>query len=438
MSTTRQVVRSLYISALLIMVPAIMGAAIAATSASSMQQQMAAMASNPANAAHSAHFESAASAAGRAAAAMNEQPPDTEKAAAALKDALRVLVDAAWNGADVTDIAMQLGGALVELGAFNEHGLEQLQGLLGLLAEAQQLSSTTSGASLEQSMAIRELVIALHSVIDTGWHDFWHSITALRWYISAAASSSDFDDIIARLLAFVDSGDFSAEAAVNIVQMIANLREGFQDGTISGRSFRDELDRIRDAISDETRRIGNDRKARDREAAEEEERIDRALAGTTASRSGDPGVTIHGPTLYGPYIRDIDSDNWKAGTTPPIRPPEIVWQVPGGPQDPQGPSAPAPGPLPTSTMPTAPTGPATVPSPPPAPHAAPAPVPSVPAPVPTAPTPAPVPTAPAPAPTAPPIGPEPMPPVGPGMPAPVPGPTPTGPPPGAPPIVAPF
>ena len=434
---------------LTMLMPTGMQAVEAATSASSMQQQMQAMANNPSNAAHSARFQAAANAAGRAAAAMAETPPDKEAAAAALKDALRVLVDAAWNGAEVAEIALQIGGALLELGAFNEHGLEQLQGLLALLEEAQRVKSSSSGASLEQSMAIRELVIALHSVIDSGWHDYWHSIKALRWYISAAASGVYFDDMIAQLLAFVDSGDFSAAAAANIVQMIERLVQGVKDGTISGRSIKEELDRIRDAISDETRRIGNERKERDRKQAEEDERAEREAARATASRYGDTGTTIYGPTIFGPYIRDVDSDNWKAGTTPPIRPPEIVWQAPAGPQGPT-----APGPVPEPAIPTAPTGPTTLPTPPPAPHAVPPPVPSAPAPVPAAPTPtpvtpAPVAPAPPPVPIAPPIGPEPIGPIGPEpigpmgpgvtpAPPPPPTPSPAGPPPGPPPMMGPF
>jgi hypothetical protein len=417
--------------ALTMLLPTGMQAADAATSASSMQQQMQAMANNPSNAAHSAHFQAAANAAERAAAAMAEKPPDNEAAAAALKDALRVLVDAAWNGANVADIAMQIGGALLELGAFNEHGLEQLQGLLALLEEAHRLQSSTSGASLEQSMAIRELVLALHSVIDNGWHDFWHSIKALQWYINAAASGVYLDDVIAQLLAFVDSGDFSAEAAANIVQMIEELVQGIKDGTISGGSVKEVLDRIRDAISDETRRIANDRKEQDRQQAEADERAEREAAQATVSRYGATGTTNYGPTIFGPYIRDVDSDNWKAGTTPPIRPPEIVWQAPAGPQGPT-----APGPVPEPAIPTAPTGPTTLPTPPPTPSV-PAPIPAAPLPTPI--TPAPVAPGPPPVPIGPPIGPGPM---GPGVtPAPPPlppTPGPAGPPPGPPPGMGPF
>ncbi len=411
MSKTRKIVSCLFITAILILATAIIETASAAQSASSMRQQMQAMANDPANADHAAHFQNAAEAAGRAVAALNENPPNQEKAAGELKDALRVLVDAAWNGADVEAIAMQIGGALLEMGAFNEHGLEQLQGLLALLAEANRLQASSSGASLEQSMAIRELVIALNSVIDTGWHDFWHSIKALRWYINAAASGVNFDDMISRLLAFVDSGDFSAEAAANIVQMIENLVQGIKDGTISGGSVKESLDRIRDAISDETRRIANDRRERNRQQAEADDRAETEAARATASRYGDTDTTLYGPTVFGPYIRDIDSDNWKAGTTPPIRPPEIVWQVPAGPQGPTAPVAPAP--------------------------VAPAPV----APIPVAPTPAPVPTG---SPIGPepmgPIGPEPIGPMGPGVtppPPPAP-PSPSGPPPGPSPMMGPF
>jgi len=377
-----------------VMAPFVVQAAPSGASMAGMQQQMQAMAADPANAQHSQHFTNAANAAGRAAAAMGETPPDHEQAAADLKDALRVLVDAAWQGANVTNIANQLAGALVELGAFQERGQEQLAGLLALLSEAQRLQSTTEGASLEQSMAIRELVIALHYVVDNGWHDYWHSSKALRWYINAAGSGTYRPGIIERLLAFIDSGDYSAVVRAEIARMVAELAQGVKDGSISGGDVKKALNRIRDAIRDEGRRIGQDRKAKARAQAEEEERAEREAA--RSGSVGPPQGRGYGPTLYGPYIREVDSDNWKAVLTPPIRPPEIVYQAPVGPA---GPSAPGPMPTPPP-IPTAPTGPPTLPTPLTGPDPVPIP--------PVATPPSPMPPTP-PTPMGPGIGPEPMP-----------------------------
>jgi hypothetical protein len=363
-------------------VPNSVQAAPSGASMAGMQQQMQAMAADPANASFAQHFTNAANAASCAAAAMGETPANKEQAAAELKDALRVLVDAAWLGADVSQMANQIAGALVELGAFQMRGQEQLAGLLALLSEAQRLKATTEGGSLEQQMAIRELVIALHYVVDNGWHDYWHSGNALRWYINAAGSGTYLPGIIVRLLAFIDSGDYSAEVREQIARMVAELAQGVKDGTISGSAVREALDRISEAIRDEGRRIGQDRKAKAREEAEEVERAEREAA--RSSGVGGPGARASGPTLYGPYIREVDSDHWKAVITPPIRPPEIVYQVPAGPVGPKAPS-----PLPTPPVPVGP-GPLPLPTPPPAP----APPPPMAPPIPTGPG----------------IGPEPMPP----------------------------
>ena len=326
--------------------------------ATAMQQQLQTMAEDPANAAMAMHFRNAANAAGAAADALREDPSNKEKAAAELKGALRVLVDAAWQGADVALIARDIANALVDLGAMSERGFEQFQGVMALLAEAQRLSASSDFGSFQQSFAIRELVIGLHSIIDNGWHDFWHSTKALRWYIAAAGSGAYFPDFIDRLLAFVDAGDFSDEARARIAKMVADLVAGVKDGSIAGRDYIDAENRIRDAIRDESRRIGAERKRRHREEVAAEEAAERAAARASRYGPGDDVIIYH-PTNYGPYIRDIDLDpeKWKAVLTPPIRPPEIVFQ-PAPPEGPVGAPAAAPtmpaGPLPSTPAATPP------------------------------------------------------------------------------------
>jgi hypothetical protein len=382
---------------------------------------------------YASRFRSAARFAARAAEAMAKDPQDKEAAAREMKGALTVLVDAAWEGADVKQIADDIGNYLVDLGAFHERGLRRLRGLLDLLAATQAAKKGTEVGSMSQSMAIRELVIALHNVIDSGWHDFWHSSKALRWLIAAAGSGAYHPDLIARFLAFVDEEDFSEEARARIARMIDDFAKGVRDGTIKGRDYIDAENRIRDAIRDESRRIGAARKAKHRKEVEELERAEAAAAQAALGPHGrgDQSVSIYyGPTIYGPLVRDIDTDKWKPVITPPIRPPEIVYKA--APIAPAEPVVPAAG----STVPQTP-----IVLPPPVISAPP---PSVPAPAVSPPaTPPPV--------TPPPIGPEPVipapigpEPIMPGVPVtpppappPMP-PAPTGPPPAPPPMIGPF
>jgi len=371
---------------------------------------------------YASRFQSAAGFAARAAEAMAKDPQDKETAAREMKGALTVLVDAAWEGADVKQIAGDIGNYLVDLGAFHERGLRRLRGLLDLLAATQAAKDSTDMASMSQSFAIRELVIALHNVIDSGWHDFWHCIKALRWLIEAAGSGAYHKDLIERFLAFVDEEDFSEEARGRIARMIEDFVKGVRDGSIKGRDYIDAENRIRDAIRDEGRRIGAARKAKHRKEVEELERAE--AAAVRASRYGADAETriYYGPTIYGPLVRDIDTDKWKPVITPPIRPPEIVYKA--------GPAARA-APATASTPPQTPM----VPPPP----VISAPPPSVPEPV-TPPPVTPPPIGPEPVMPAP-IGPEPVMPGVPVTPPPTPPPAPpapAGPPPGPPPMIGPF
>ena len=397
----------LIIASLLVLAGGSVSNAQAAPTPSEMQAQASAMASDPAYKKVQGHLKNAAAAIGRAKAAMEMKPAHIEAAVKEYKAALTWLVDATWQGADVEKLALQLVDTLTEIGGFHKVGKDHFEAVLSVLRVALKIRAETPTSTIAQDMGIRELVNALHNLIESGWHDSWLTTKALRWYISAAGSGTYLPDLIARLLAIVDAGDYSAEAQAQIAQMVRELYEKFQNGELSGRAYRDEIERIRQAIVEEGRRLGRERKARHRREVEEEEAREReqeaAKSKSAPVPEGDVSIIL----------------------TPPIRPPEIVFQMPA-PIAPDGPAAPSPMPSPPVT-PTTPVGtpggppplPTTEPGPrlPNAPVPPPTPAPTTPAPItPTPVTPAPVtpaPVAPTPPVTTPPpvapppIGPEP-------------------------------
>lgn len=307
--------------------------ASAAQSASleQVRQSIENSAANTEDPAHAMAFRHAAGAIATASNALNGQPPDQDAAAKALKEALMWLVEAANRGSDVGAIVEQLGPVLVSSGALSERGLRDLRALLEILRQAQMTRATTERATLEQDMAIRELIVALHNLIDNGWHDIWHSLDALKWYINASGSGVYLRDLVARLLDYwILQGDISAEAAARIRAAMEELARKAAAGEASSREIVDEIRRIKEIISMETRRVAQERHEREREEAERE------AAGN--AEADFPALEPEEPTVYidDRYYPPFDEPIAPAAPppAPPPPPPPPPPPVTGGPPPP--------------------------------------------------------------------------------------------------------
>lgn len=244
-------------------------------------------------------MDAAAAATGRAADA--DDMGDAETAAKETRAAIIFLTEAARECADVKEEALSLAAKLKAQGAMSDTGIKNLGLLFDLLEKAKKAKSSSTSGSFEQSAAIREIIIGIYEVLNTGFHDFWHTQKALDWYINAISSgySGHYDrDMIAELLDYLmEGGDMRPEKKAEILEEL----DEFADKVKNDRKNVDiisETRRIKDLIQDEIRHGSEARKAADRKAAEAEEEAERAQqqSGQASADVPDPGRQAPQPT----------------------------------------------------------------------------------------------------------------------------------------------
>lgn len=243
--------------------------------------------------------DAAEAAATRAAEA--DEEGDKEAAIKETRAAITFLIEAGRECADVKKEALALASKLKARGAMSDTGIKNLGLLFDLLEKAKKAKASGPGGSFEQSAAIREIIIGMYSILETGFHDFWHTQKALDWYINAITSgySGHYDrDMIAELLDYLmEGGDMRPEKKAEILEEL----DEFADKVKNDRKNVDiisETRRIKDLIQDEIRRASQARKAADRKAAEAEEEAERAQqqSGQSSAAVPDPGRQAPQPT----------------------------------------------------------------------------------------------------------------------------------------------
>lgn len=244
-------------------------------------------------------MDAAAAATGRAAEA--DDKGDEEAAANEISAAITFLTEAARECADVKKEVMSLAAKLKAQGGISDTGIKNLGLLFDLLDKAKKNKASGPGGSFEQSAAIREIILGIYSILDNGFHDFWHTKKALDWYINAISSgySGHYDrDMIKELLDYLmDGGDMRPEKKAEILEEL----DEFVDKVKNDRKNVDiisETRRIKDLIQDEIRHGSAARKAADRKAAEAEEEAERAQqqSGQSSAAVPDPGRQAPQPT----------------------------------------------------------------------------------------------------------------------------------------------
>jgi hypothetical protein len=223
------------------------------------------------------HAASEMQAASKAAAAGNEEEAEEHK-----KKALKWVTWAVKECMKPGDMPGRIAGALKEEGHFEQKELDELDDLFETLVAAKKRKEK-SDLPIDDEMAINQIVLAILDFVDTGGHDGWHPQKALRWYLNAAVSCEDVEDMIERILDYMgghadDTGipDISPEARKKAKDMLDELYEMKAAGAPL-EDIAKKADEIYEFIREEGARVGRARKAHimgeEQEESETEEHL---------------------------------------------------------------------------------------------------------------------------------------------------------------------
>ncbi|MEA3470092.1 MAG: hypothetical protein U9R24_00040, partial [Thermodesulfobacteriota bacterium] len=117
------------------------------------------------------------------------------------KKALKWVVQAVRECMDPGEAPGKISDALKKEGAMTERGQSRFNSLLNALVNGKK-KKKASDFPIFEGMALNQIVLALNEVIDWGGDGF-HPSKALKWYLNAAASCEDVQDLINELLDYM-------------------------------------------------------------------------------------------------------------------------------------------------------------------------------------------------------------------------------------------
>lgn len=201
---------------------------------------------------------------------------DEDEAKKNKKKALKWLVQAVRECMEPGEAPGKISDALKEEGAMSDMGQSRFNTLMNALVNGKK-KKKASDFPIYEGMALNEIVLALNEVIDWGGDGF-HPGKALRWYINAAASCEDVQDLINELLDYMHShsdlsgiNDMSDEGYQKAKEMVDNLYKMKREGA----PFEDIIDyaeKIKKFIKEDGTRVGNARRAHFKKKYEEEDK----------------------------------------------------------------------------------------------------------------------------------------------------------------------
>lgn len=195
------------------------------------------------------------------------------------KKALRWAVQAVRECTEPGEAPDKIGEALVEEGGMTPSALNRFNDLLDDLVAAKK-SKKDSGDPFAEGMAINQIMLALDRLITDGF-DGWHPNKAIKWYLNAAAGCEDVQDMINRLLEYLnshadDSGipDLMDDGYAKAKEMLDDLYAKKRAGAPSDEII-DLVNKIKEFLDDEGSRTGRARKKKFAEMDKEEEEAEK-------------------------------------------------------------------------------------------------------------------------------------------------------------------
>ncbi len=200
---------------------------------------------------------------------------DEDEAKKKKRKALKWVVQAVRECMDPGEAPGKISDALKEEGAMSEMGQSRFTTLMNALVNGKK-KKEASDFPIYEGMALNEIVLALNEVID--WNgDGFHPGKALKWYLNAAASCEDVQDLINELLDYMHShsdlsgiNDMSDEGYQKAKEMVDKLYKMKEEGA----PFEDIVDyaeKIKKFIEEDGTKVGNARRAHFKKIGEKEE-----------------------------------------------------------------------------------------------------------------------------------------------------------------------
>jgi hypothetical protein len=259
---------------------------------------------------------------------------DENEAKKKKKKALKWLVQAVRECMDPGEAPGKISDALKEEGAMSEMGQSRFNTLMNALVNGKK-KKKASDFPIFEGMALNQIVLALNEVIDWGGDGF-HPGKALKWYLNAAASCEDVQDLINELLDYMHShsdlsgiNDMSDEGYQKAKEMVDNLYKMKEEGA----PFEDIVDyaeKIKKFIEEDGTKVGNARRAHFRKKGEEEDKAKKAETVQPAPVTTVTFTALDGDTnINMDYVGEVETIQFLAVDDTEIDPKEVDPDISG-------------------------------------------------------------------------------------------------------------
>lgn len=259
---------------------------------------------------------------------------DEKEAKNKKKKALKWVVQAVRECMDPGEAPGKISDALKKEGAMSETGESRFNSLMDALVNGKK-KKKTSDFPIFEGMALNEIVLALNEVIDWGGDGF-HPGKALKWYLNAAASCEDVQDLINELLDYMHEhadltgiNDMSDEGYNKAKEMVDRLYKMKAEGA-SPDEIIDFAEKIKKFLEEDGAAVGRARmavlikKGEEAEKVEKEERVQPTPVTTVTFTALDGDTNINKD-----YIGEVETIQFLAIDDTEIDPKEVDPDITG-------------------------------------------------------------------------------------------------------------
>jgi hypothetical protein len=259
---------------------------------------------------------------------------DEEESKKKKKKALKWVVQAARECMDPGEAPGKISDALKEEGAMSEMGQSRFNSLMNALVNGKK-KKKASDFPIFEGMALNEIVLALNEVIDGGGDGF-HPGKALKWYLNAAASCEDVQDLINELLDYMRKhadltgiNDMSDEGYKKAKEMVDELYKMKEKGA-SPDEIIDFAEKIKKFLEEDGAKVGKARIAELIKEGEESEKGEREEMVRPAPVTTVTFTALDGDTnINKDFLGEVETIQFLAVDDTEIDPKEVAPDIAG-------------------------------------------------------------------------------------------------------------
>ncbi|MBN2179141.1 MAG: hypothetical protein JW743_06900 [Deltaproteobacteria bacterium] len=258
---------------------------------------------------------------------------DENEAKKKKRESLKWLVQAVRECMDPGTAPGKISDALKEEGAMSEMGQSRFNTLMNALVNGKK-KKKASDFPIFEGMALNQIVLALNEVIDWGGDGF-HPNKALKWYLNAAASCEDVQDLINELLDYMHEhadltgiNDMSDEGYQKAKEMVDELYKMKEKGA-SPDEIIDFAEKIKKFLEEDGTKVGRARMAElikkgEEGEAKKEETVQSAPVTTVTFTALDGDTNINKD-----YLGEVETIQFLAVDDTEIDPKEVDPDIAG-------------------------------------------------------------------------------------------------------------